>query len=277
MITFRETLHRDLGQMLSVESILYRGRTKYQDILIFTNETFGKVLVLDGVVQLTEYDNHIYHEMLAHVPLMAHDAPKDVLIIGGGDGGTLREVLKHPVDSAVLVELDSEVTEVSRRFFPDLAEGAFDDPRVSLIFADGASYIRETAKRFDAVIIDSTDPIGPGEALFSDEFYENCRSILRPGARVAIQSGVPFYHSLTLKQTLERLCRHFGSARPLLAPVPTYAHGSLALIVAGNCETFCPPLNILHSRFARLNTRYYAPDVHHAAFVAAPRFGERRA
>ncbi len=272
MNIFREALYKDHGQTLSIQDVLYRGRTSHQDVLIFTNETFGKVLVLDGIVQLTERDNHIYHEMLAHVPLMAHGAPRDVLIIGGGDGGILKQVLTHPVDTAVLVELDPEVIELSRKHFPEVSGGAFDHPRASVIVGDGAAYVRRTEKQFDAIIIDSTDPVGPGEALFSDEFYLCCRSLLRPGGVVAIQSGIPFYQSRELNHTLERLERHFGAARAFMAPVPTYAHGQLALIVAGERDTFCPPVEALQERFAQLDVRYYAPAVHHAAFVAAPRF-----
>lgn len=272
MNTFRETLYGDHGQTLSVERVLYRGRTAHQDVLIFTNPTFGKVFVLDGVVQFTERDNHIYHEMLAHVPLMAHGAARDVLVIGGGDGGTLREILKHPVASVTLVELDRAVIDLSREYFPELSAGAFADARVSVILDDGAAYVRRSADRFDAIIIDSTDPTGPGEALFSDAFYRQCRALLRPEGVVAIQSGVPFYRPRQLEQILDRLARCFGAAKPFLAPVPTYAHGLLALIVAGDLTSFCPPAEPLRERFAGLATRYYTPDVHHAVFVAAPRF-----
>jgi spermidine synthase len=273
--TFREALYRDHGQTLSVDKVLYRGATKYQDVLIFTNETFGKVLALDGVVQFTERDNHIYHEMLAHVPLMAHGAPKDVLVIGGGDGGALKEILKHPVGSAVLVELDADVIRLSCKYFPELSEGAFSDARASIVLGDGAAYVSQTDRRFDVIIVDSTDPVGPAEALFSDEFYLHCRSLLRPGGIVSVQTGVPFYRSHELDRMLDRLAECFGSAEPFLAPVPTYAHGLLALIVAGEVASFCPPCEVLRDRFAGVDTKYYSPDVHHAAFVAAPRFGGR--
>jgi spermidine synthase len=275
MKTFRETLYQDHGQLLSVDKVLYEGRTDHQDVLVFENSTFGKVLVLDDVVQLTERDNYIYHEMMAHVPLMAHGAPHDVLIIGGGDGGTLKQVLKHPVNTAVLVELDPEVITLSRRYVPGVSGEAFDDPRVSVVLANGATYVAQTNKKFDAIVIDSTDPVGPGESLFSDEFYRNCLSVLRPGGVVSVQSGTPFYHTERLERLLARLRSSFGAAKAFLAPVPTYAHGLLALIVAGNSDTFCPPLDVLREKVAGLRggTGYYSPEVHHAAFAMAPSFG----
>lgn len=272
MNIFKETLLGDHGQTLAVETVLYEGSTAFQHVLIFANQTFGKVFTLDGVVQFTERDNHIYHEMIAHVPLTAHGDPKDVLVIGGGDGGTLKEVLKHPIRSAVLVELDPEVIPLSQRFFPEVPGEAFVDPRVSIVIGDGADYVARTSRRFDVIIIDSTDPVGPGEVLFSDEHYRNCRSVLRPGGMISVQSGVPFYRDDQLDQMLARLTRTFGAARPYLAPVPTYAHGMLALMVAGESDTFVPSLGILHDRFGGIDTDYYSPDVHHAAFVTPPSF-----
>src|SRR3954465_14459079 len=136
MTWFQEKLYEHYTQTLSIEKVLYHWRTEFQDVLIFENAIFGKVLVLDGVVQLTERDNHIYHEMIAHVPLMAHGSARNVLIIGGGDGGTLREVLKHPVRTVFLVELDREVIELSRSHLPGISKGAFEDRRATLIVRD---------------------------------------------------------------------------------------------------------------------------------------------
>ena len=164
MMWFHENLYEHHAQRLSMETTLYHWRTEFQDVLIFENAIFGKVLVLDGVVQLTERDNHIYREMIAHVPLIAHGLARNVLIIGGGDGGTLKEVLKHPVESATLVELDGEVIDLSRRYLPKVSNGAFSDPRANVLVMDGTRFVAETQEKFDAIIIDSTDPVGPGEA-----------------------------------------------------------------------------------------------------------------
>jgi spermidine synthase len=272
---FEEKLYRDHAQMLAVDSVVHHSRTRYQDVLIFENSTFGKVLVLDGIVQLTEMDNHIYHEMLAHVPLTAHWRPEDVLIVGGGDGGTLREVLKHPVRRAVVAELDGDVVELAQRHFPDVSGRAFDDPRTQLIIGDAVDFVADTSERFDVIIIDSTDPVGPGEALFSDAFYSGCRSLLRFGGTLGMQSGIPFYQTAQLASLRSRLSDCFGSARPFLSPAPTYASGMLALFVAGRSErSLCPPADLLQERFAKIRPapRFYSPEVHASAFVMAPTF-----
>jgi spermidine synthase len=272
--TFNERLYADHGQYLGVESILCVCRSEYQDVLVFENPTFGTVLVLDGVVQLTELDNHIYHEMIAHVPLLAHGCAKNVLIIGGGDGGTLKQVLKHPVESVTLVELDAKVVEISRRYLPLICGDAFADPRVSMVIGDGAQYVVETDDRFDIIIVDSTDPVGRAKALFADRFYAACQLALENDGLIAIQSGCPFYMGEETERTLGLLIDRFGAARPYLAPVPTYANGSLALMVAGAKDNFIPAINVLNSRMRMscLDTDYYSPEVHHAAFAMPPHF-----
>lgn len=273
MKVFQEKLHNHHSQVFTIESELYSGRTKFQDAYIFENGLFGRVLVLDGLVQLTDRDNHIYHEMIAHVPLVAHGSPKDVLIIGGGDGGTLKEVLKHPVEQVVMVEIDDDVIGLSRRFFPRVSSGSFEDPRVSLVIGDGVDYVGRAEKKFDVMIVDSTDPIGPGEQLFTRAFYEHCRGLLRPGGVVALQSGSVFYDPEQLKGVLTRLASSFGSVRPYLAPVPTYAGGMLALVMAGESfEALRPAIKTLRERLERLAlaTYYYTPEIHRAAFTLAP-------
>jgi spermidine synthase len=276
---FQEKLHEHHSQLLSVDAVLHRSRTGFQEVMVFENRTFGKVLVLDGVIQLTERDNHIYHEMIAHVPLMAHRGARRVLIIGGGDGGTLREVLKHPVSGVFLVELDPEVIDLSRRHLPEISDGAFDDPRVHVIVQDGARYVAESETKFDVIIVDSTDPVGPGEALFSEAFYRNCRKRLRPGGIIAVQSGAPFFQPDELGGVCRGLSGSFGAARPYLAPVPTYAGGMLALVAAGESRDLLrPPCKVLRERFSPLQdrTRYYTPEVHRAAFALAPSFAPDR-
>ena len=279
MRSFLEKSSDHHSQVLSVDRVLHHGRTAFQDVLIFENRLFGKVLVLDGVIQLTEWDNHIYHEMIAHVPLMAHGLAERVLIIGGGDGGALREVLKHPVREVVLIEIDREVIELSQRFFPDVSAAAFSDPRSTVIVSDGMEYIAETESQFDVVIIDSTDPIGPGEQLFSEAFYRRCRSRLSPGGIVVVQSGVGFHQPEPLANVCDRLAGVFGTAKPFLAPVPTYAAGALALVAAGSSgKALRASRKILRERFRPLEgkTRYYRPEVHRAAFIMAPVFGYGR-
>jgi spermidine synthase len=277
---FQEKLHEHHSQLLSVDTVFHRSRTGFQEVMVFENQTFGKVLVLDGVMQLTERDNHIYHEMIAHVPLMAHGCARRVLIIGGGDGGTLREVLKHPVSGVFLVELDPEVIDLSRRHLPEISDGAFDDPRVHVIVRDGAKYVAESESKFDIIIVDSTDPVGPGESLFSETFYRDCRKRLRPGGIIAVQSGAPFFQPDELGEVCRRLSGSFGAARPFLAPVPTYAGGMLALVAAGEARDMLrPPCKVLRERYAAIqrHTRYYTLEVHRAAFTLAPSFAPSHA
>jgi spermidine synthase len=272
---FQETLYEHHAQVLSVDAMLHQGRTSFQEVMIFENVVFGKVLVLDGIVQLTERDNYIYHEMIAHVPLMAHGSARHVLIIGGGDGGTLKEVLKHPVERATLVELDGEVIDLSRRYLPTVSDGTFADPRANVLVMDGTRYIEQTKDKFDVILIDSTDPVGPGEPLFTAAFYRACRSRLRPGGIVVVQSGAPFFQPRELEMVCGRLFASFAAVRPYLAPVPTYAGGMLALVAAGDSrEALRPPCKVLRERFGALQgrTRYYTPEVHGAAFTLAPSF-----
>jgi spermidine synthase len=275
MTWFHEKLYEHHAQRLSIDTTLYHWRTEFQDVLIFENAIFGKVLVLDGVVQLTELDNHIYHEMIAHVPMLAHGSARRVLIIGGGDGGTLKEVLKHPIERVTLVELDGEVIELARRYLPKVSDGAFSDSRANVLVMDGTRYMAETREKFDLIIIDSTDPVGPGEALFTPAFYRACRSRLHPGGMIAVQSGAPFFQPKELETVCGRLTASFAGVRPYLAPVPTYAGGMLALVAAGESrDALRPPCNVLRERFGPLQgqTRYYTPEVHRAAFTLAPSF-----
>lgn len=271
---FQERQYEDFSQTLMIERELYRGSTAFQEARVFENPTFGRVFALDGIVQLTTRDSHIYHEMIAHAPLLAHGAAKRVLIVGGGDGGVLHEVLKHKtVEHVSLVELDAEVVELSRRFFPDISGLAFDDPRCRLVFGDGAKFVATAEPaQFDIIIVDSTDPIGPGEVLFGDTFYNHCRRVLRPGGSITLQAGAAFFQTERLHALQARLAGIFGAARSYLAPVPTYAAGMLALVTAAaNDAQLLPPLALLERRFeeAELQTCFYSPAVHHAAATMA--------
>jgi spermidine synthase len=273
MSIFRERLHENHSQLFTMDAEVYQGETRFQNVLIFENRLFGRVLALDGVIQLTERDNHIYHEMIAHVPLLAHGAAKRVLIIGGGDGGTLKEVLKHPVDEVVMVELDDDVVSLSKRYLPQVSDGAFDDERVDLIIGNGVDYVTRSGRRFDLIIVDSTDPIGPGEQLFTESFYEKCRNLVGPTGLFAAQSGTPFHLPEQLARVCDRLGRSFTAVRPYLAPVPSFPGGMLALVVAGEChDALRPPIRTLRKRYRelRLTTGYYTPEIHRAAFTMPP-------
>lgn len=262
-------------QRFEVDEVLYRNKTEHQDLVIFRNSVFGRVMVLDGVVQTTEGDEFVYHEMLAHVPILAHGAAERVLIIGGGDGGMLREVLRHAaVRHVTQVEIDAQVIETCKQYLPGHSQGAFDDPRVEIVIADGARYVSEASERFDVIISDSTDPVGPGEALYTGEFYAGCRQCLRPGGVLVAQNGNVFTQLDEVRTTAGRLAPLFRDVCFYAASVPTYIGGQMAFAWATDDDTLRgAPLETLRQRYARsgLDTRYYTPEGHQAAF-ALPRF-----
>lgn len=266
----REPLHQHYGQSLLVSEMLYDSNTDHQRIKVFQNGTFGRVLTLDDVVQTTEGDNYIYHEMLTHVPILAHGAAKRVLIIGGGDGGMAREVLKHAsVEHVTMVEIDAGVVEFSKEYLPMLSDGAFDDPRLNLVIADGAIYMKETADKFDVIIVDSTDPIGPGEVLFTDTFYGHAKRALTPGGILVTQNGVPFHQGDELTNTMRAFKALFADATCYMATVPTYAGGPMAFGWGTDSDARQVSLVTLTERFAAagLAPGYYTPEVHKAAFA----------
>jgi spermidine synthase len=267
---FSETLHPNFRQSLQIEEILFEGRTAFQDAVIFHNSRFGRVLTLDGVVQTTEGDEFCYHEMIAHVPIVAHGAAGHVLIIGGGDGGALREVLKHPVEAAVMIELDETVVNICREFMPSLSDGAFDNPRADVRFMDGIKFVSETDEKFDVIIVDSTDPIGPGEVLFTQEFYADCARCLTERGVLVTQSGVTFMQDEEAANTYQRMKPLFADASLYLTQVPTYAAGFMTFgWGCHSAELRQTDLAEITSRVAKLDlaTRYYTPETHVASFA----------
>ena len=265
-----ETLYDDYRQCLKIGRVLYDSRTAHQRLRVFESPRFGRVLTLDGVVQTTEGDEFIYHEMLAHVPILAHGAARRVLIVGGGDGGMAREVLRHAsVEHVTMVEIDAGVVEFSKEYLPSLSAGAFDDPRLDLVIADGAEFVAQTDHRFDVAIVDSTDPAGPGEVLFTDTFYGCTRRCLAEGGILVTQNGVPFMQGSELAGTMRALRALFADPACYLASVPTYAGGPMAFGWATDGQARQTPLETLRTRYAdsAIATRYYTPEVHTAAFA----------
>lgn len=270
---FDETLHADYRQGLRIDRVLYQSNDGLQDLIVFENARFGRVLCLDGVVQTTEGDEFVYHEMLTHVPILAHGRVEEVLIVGGGDGGMAREVLKHRAVRPVMVEIDPDVVEFSKRHLPSLSQGAFDNPRLELVIADGCRFVKETEKRFDVVIVDSTDPIGPGEVLFTAAFYADCKRCLKPGGVVVTQNGVPFVQGGEITDSYRRLGESFADVHFFRAAIPTYQGGDMAFGWASDDpDPRRQPVDVIEARFADagIETRYYTPDLHVASF-ALPR------
>ena len=269
-----ETLHDGLRIKIRIDELLFDSKTGHQRLQLFESKAFGRVLTLDSVVQTTESDEFIYHEMMAHVPILAHGKARRVLIIGGGDGGMAEEVLKHAsVEQVTMVEIDAGVVEFSKQYLPNICKGAFDDPRLTLVIADGAKFVAETAERFDVAIIDSTDPIGPAEVLFTEAFYGNVKRCLNEGGVVATQNGVPFLQGDELTSTLAAFRKLFRDPTCYLATVPTYVGGPMAF-GWGTDDASLRQVSEeeLTARFkaAGLETRYYTPAVHKAAFALPP-------
>jgi len=252
--------------------ILLETTTPFQSIQVFDAPVLGRVLVLDGIVQTTEADEFIYHEMLVHVPMMSVPSPRRVMIVGGGDGGSLREALKHPVERIDLVEIDAEVIRASRELLPSLNDHGrvFDDRRVEVVVEDAFKYMKEHRGEYDVIVVDSTDPVGMAEALYSDEFYRLCRDALSPAGALSAQDGVVFFQRDEAARTvasLQRLGLHAGC---YLAAVPTYYGGMMTFGIAGrDAAVLRPDTKALTRRYLDLSarTRHYSPAVHAASFV----------
>lgn len=271
MHDYQETLYDGYGQRFSVDRMLHEVRTEHQHLVIFENARMGRVMALDGVIQTTEADEFIYHEMLTHVPILAHGAAKRVLIIGGGDGGMLREVSKHAsVEHITMVEIDGTVVDMCKEFLPNHSQGAFDDARLNLVIDDGMRFVATTTEKFDVIISDSTDPIGPGEVLFSENFYQACHRCLNEGGVLVTQNGTPFMQLDTVRNTAGRMNGLFADWHFYQAAVPTYIGGSMTFAWGSTNPTLRHvDAATLAQRFAAsgVQTRYYNPAIHQGAFA----------
>ena len=263
MTWFDEALHdgvtgQGYTQRFHVTRVIHHEASEVQDLLVFETPRFGRVLALDGVVQTTEGDEFIYHEMLVHVPMVAHGAARRVLIIGGGDSGALREVLRHPVERATMVEIDRSVVDLCREHMPSLGAGAFEDPRTDLVIADGIRYVADSADAFDVIIVNSTDPIGPGGVLVT-------------------QCGVPFFQGSEVTDSYRWLTPHFADVAFYVIAVPTYVGGFMTLGWASDDASLrSRTVDEITERVAGLGlaTRYYTPGVHVGAFALPGYVGE---
>jgi spermidine synthase len=254
-----------------VDRMLHDGRSAYQQIRVIENADFGRMLILDEAVQTTERDHFIYHELLGHVPLCTHRQPRRALIIGGGDGGLLREVLRQPIEHVTMVELDREVVEVTRRFIPSIPGDAYEDPRTRLLIEDGIAFARNTSERFDVAMVDSTDPKGPSLGLFSTEFYGSLARVLGPAGAVAVQSGSPLYQQDLIATVRRHMTPHFKHVRLYLGAVPTYP-GVLWSFTIGSQDR--DPRRVseaeIAERLASIPTQYYTPASHAHLFDLPP-------
>ncbi|MBN8962949.1 MAG: polyamine aminopropyltransferase [Rhizobiales bacterium] len=268
-----ETAFANMRLSFEITRALRADHSPQQRIDLIENPLFGKVLMLDGATQVTSADEFIYHEMMAHVPILAHGAVRDLLIVGGGDCGLAEEVLKHAdIARVVQVEIDAHVVEFAREHFAEFNAAAFADPRLAIEIADGAAFVAATDQRFDVILVDSTDPIGAGAVLFTKNFYANLRRCLRPGGIVVTQSGVPFVQRDEFTTAMRNLARVFPIADCYVLATPSYAGGHMALGWGSlDRDPREPSIDILMERASSIATRYYTPEVHRAAF-ALPRY-----
>ena len=264
------------GQAMSlkVEEVLYHGRSLYQDVLVFKSANHGNVLVLDGVIQVTERDEFAYQEMMAHIPLFAHSNPEKVLVIGGGDGGILREIAKHPgVKEIFICELDADVIKYSKKYLPGLAVG-YDDPRVTVKIMDGAKFMDENQASFDVIITDSSDPIGPASVLFETPFYNAMYKSLRDGGIVCTQGENVWLHLDIIKPLMDSIKAIYTTVEYAYTTIPTYPSGQIGFIIAGKSRgsTTKPTREPTAEQVETL--KYYSSEIHEAAFVL-PAFAKK--
>lgn len=268
---YRECVCNGYDHLLTIDERLYEVRTNFQHLLIFKNRSFGRVLVLDGVIQTTEADEFIYHEMMVHVPVLAHGGVRRVLIIGGGDGAMLREVLRHrAIQQVVQVEIDQSVIDLCRQYLPNHSKGAFEDPRAHIVIDDGLHFLQQTHQRFDVILTDSTDPDGPAEKLFSQQYYAACKGCLTPGGVMVTQNGVAFLQLDEVRSSARRFETLFRDWHFFTAAIPSYAGGIMAFGWAtDDPELRRQPLKTLQQRFSKsgITTRYYTPAIHRSAFA----------
>ena len=266
---FSEFHAEDVRLSLQVTRQLHSETSDYQEIAVFESKTFGRFLTLDGVMMLTERDEFIYHEMIVHVPMAVHPNPKRVLVIGAGDGGVARELCRYPaLEQIDIVEIDSRVVEVCREYLPQTACG-FDDPRVHLHFADGLKYIRRLENAYDIILVDSTDPTGPGEVLFTREFYGNCYKVLTEQGILVNQHENPFYphDAQTVSAAHRRILDSFPLSRVYQAHIPTYPSGHWLFGFASKGLHPVRDLDADRWKAHNISTRYYNTNLHRGAFA----------
>lgn len=259
-----------IGVRIKIKNVLYNERSQYQEITIMETEKLGRMLVIDGITMLTEWDEYAYHEMISHVPLLVHPNPSRILIIGGGDGGTVREVIKHPsVELVHVCELDEEVVNACRKYLPSLAS-SFEHPRVKIFYEDGAKFVTKHPESYDIIIVDSTDPLGPGQILFQEPFYEGMKKALTKEGIAVTQCESFFLHQHVIHGVFSFARNLFPKLGYYSTLVPTYPSGVIGFFF---CSLKRDPIeDIDEDRASALQgLKYYTPQLHRASFTL-PRF-----
>ncbi|NDI34814.1 polyamine aminopropyltransferase [Chengkuizengella sediminis] len=266
--TEKQTDH--FGITAKITQTLVEEQTDFQHLAIIDTIEFGRMLVLDGMVMTTIKDEFVYHEMVAHPVLHTHPNPKHVLVVGGGDGGVIREVLKHPeVEKAVLVEIDGKVIEYSKKYLPEIA-GELDNPRVEVIVNDGYMHIHENKNTYDVIMVDSTEPVGPAVQLFEKGFYQGIYDALKEDGIFVAQTDNPWFKGDLIQKVNQDVKEIFPIVKVYQANIPTYPSGLWTFMMGSKTVD---PLNIDENKIPELPTKYYTPNLHKAAF-ALPRFVE---
>ncbi|QCI22664.1 polyamine aminopropyltransferase [Buchnera aphidicola] len=268
--TWHEKLYCHLGQYFLIEKLLYKKNTAHHKVMIFENAVFGKVMAIDNIVQTTERDEFIYHEMLTHVPIFSHGSIKNVLIIGGGDGGILREVCRHKtIENITMVEIDVNIIDLCKKYFPNHSNNAYQDSRLKLIIDDGLNFTKNTKDKFDLIISDSTDPVGCGKNLFLSEFYFNCKNCLEKNGIFVSQNGVFFLQKDETILTYKNLNQYFHYTKFYQANIPTY-YGGIMMFAWGtnNIESHENNLKEIQTRikYTKLTFNYYNAKIHISSF-----------
>jgi spermidine synthase len=267
---FTENHTKNVKFSIKVTKQLYSGKSDFQQIDVFESPEFGRFLTLDGYMMLTEKDEFIYHEMITHIPMAVHPNVRNVLVIGGGDGGTVRELLRYPfIESIDLVEIDEQVVNVCREYLPQTAACLDNkDGRINFYYEDGLKFIRRHKCAYDLIIVDSTDPFGPGEGLFTMEFYGNCFKALRDDGIMVNQHESPFYDedAFAMQRAHKRIVSSFGLCRVYQAHIPTYPSGHWLFGFAS--KKYHPLKDFDPERWIKygIETKYYTPHLHKGAF-----------
>ena len=265
-------LHEDhtpnVGLRIKIREKIFEGRSPYQKFEILDSYEYGRMMLLDGTIMFTEQDEFFYHEMMTHIPLFTHDNPKRVLVIGGGDGGIVRQVLLHPkIERIDLVEIDRMVIAISRRFFPFMSKG-LDDTKVHLFIQDGALFLREQKDQYDVIIIDSTDPKEgkPSEILYEHPFFATCFEALNDKGIMVSQVGSPLYSADLIGKTFQKLKKIFPITKPFLGYVPTYTNGNYLFAFCSKKNDPVDSSVLERIEQSSIEGRYYNKDIHESAF-----------
>ena len=272
MKKFTEELYKKYNQNITIEKIITSQKSKFQNILIFDSKYFGRILTLDKVIQITEFDHFYYSEMLSHIPIITHGKVKRVLIIGGGDGAIAHEVLKHnSIKEVFICEIDQDVINLSIKYLKKINFGSLKNPKVKILIEDASQFIKRNNFKnyFDLIIADRPDPIGPGKNLFKIKFYKDIKNALSNSGIAVFQNGVPFFQKKELKDTMKHLKSTFNYSGVYLTVVPTYIGGYMALTWSSNAIDMSKKVNLdKHSKVInKLNTQYYTKEIHYTSFI----------